>query len=240
LDAPQGFSINITHSWRSIEASFVPDSFATGLMKTLCADEAKRRNEFILLHNIFSNTGIKCVVRVNDSNIDVSNFPQGSWTRFSITCTKLSDKSDGQHDVEEVAGACLALLLTLLPTDDEAEPYLSNQGLPEGALMRVMVNRYERRPSNRAAAIAAHGVTCKACGFDFSEFYGELGESFIEIHHKTPVSLMGTDYVVDPVKDLVPLCSNCHQMIHRENPPISVEKLHDLLMERGTIWPSLS
>ena len=139
------------------------------------------------------------------------------------------------RDAEEVAGACLALLLALLPTEDgEVEPYLSGQGLPEGALIRVMVNRYERRPANRAAAIAAHGVTCKVCGFNFSEFYGELGESFIEVHHRTPVSLIGADYVVDPVKDLVPLCSNCHQMVHREDPPIPIEELREKLVKRGS------
>jgi 5-methylcytosine-specific restriction protein A len=77
-----------------------------------------------------------------------------------------------------------------------------------------------------------HGVRCQACGFDFSEFYGVLGEGFIEIHHRTPVSRMGPDYVVVPSTDLVPLCANCHRMVHREDPPIPVEEIRRHLVQR--------
>lgn len=236
IDAPNGFRVNITHGWRSIEASFVPDTFASGLMKTLCADEAKRRHEFSSLSSAFASSGTKCVARVDERTADLSVLPDGKWTRFNLTCSRLTDKSDEQHDSEEVAGACLALLLSLLPTEgDEAEIGPLGQGLPEGALTRIAVNRYERRPANRAAAIAAHGATCKACGFDFAQFYGTLGEGFIEVHHRTPVSQMGGSYLLDPVKDLVPLCSNCHQMVHREYPPIDAEELRGILIERGVI-----
>jgi len=236
IDAPNGFRVSITLGWRSIEASFVPDTFASGLMKTLCADEAQRRNEFSSLSAAFSDSGTKCVARVDERTADLLMLPEGKWTRFDLTCSRLTDKSDEQRDSEEVAGACLALLLSLLPTeDDEVEIGPLGQGLPEGALTRVAVNRYERRPANRAAAIAAHGATCKACGFDFARFYGTLGEGFIEVHHRIPVSHMGGGYVLNPVKDLVPLCSNCHQMVHREDPPINAEELRVMLVERGVI-----
>jgi 5-methylcytosine-specific restriction protein A len=166
--------------------------------------------------------------------VDLSALPEGKWTRLDLTCSRLTDKSDKQRDSEEVGGACLALLLSLLPTeDDEVEISPLGQGLPEGALMRVTVNRYERCPANRAAAIAVHGVTCKACNFDFALFYGELGEGFIEIHHRTPVSQMGNGYVIDPINDLVPLCSNCHQIVHREDPPIPVEKLWKMIVKQN-------
>lgn len=233
IDAPNGFRVRITHGWRSIDASFVPDTFAAGLMKALCADETQRRNEFSLLTAAFSISGTKCVARVDEKTVDLSVLPEGKWNRFELTCSRLTDKSDEQRDTEEVGGACLALLLSLLPTeDDEVEISPLGQGLPEGALTRVAVNRYERCPANRAAAIAAHGTTCKACGFDFAQFYGALGEEFIEVHHRTPVSHMGGSYVLDPVKDLVPLCSNCHQMVHRKDPPIPAEKLQETIVER--------
>jgi 5-methylcytosine-specific restriction protein A len=220
----------------SIEASFVPDTFASGLMKALCADETQRRNEFSSLSTAFASSGTKCIARVDERTVDLSALPEGKWTLLDLTCSRLTDKSDKQRDSEEVGGACLALLLSLLPTeDDEVEISPLGQGLPEGALTRVAVNRYERRPVNRAAAIAAHGATCKACGFDFARFYGMLGEGFIEVHHRTPVSDMEGGYVLDPVKDLVPLCSNCHQMVHREDPPIPAEELQETLMKRGVI-----
>lgn len=238
IDAPNGFRVGISHGWRSIEASFVPDTFASGLMKALCAHELQRRNEFSTLSAAFAGSGTKCVARVDERTADLSVLPEGTWTRFDLTCSRLTDKSDEQHDSEEVAGACLALLLSLLPTEvDEIEISPLGLGLPEGALTRVAVNRYERRPSNRAAAIAAHGATCNVCGFDFAQFYGVIGEGFIEVHHRTPVSQMGDGYLLDPVKDLVPLCSNCHQMVHREEPPINTEELRGTLVERGVIIP---
>jgi 5-methylcytosine-specific restriction protein A len=236
IDAPNGFCVNITLGWRSAEASFVPDTFASGLIKTLCANESNRRDEFSSLSSVFTSTGTKCVARIDERAADLSALPEGKWNRFELTCSRLTDKSDAQRDVEEVGGACLALLLSLLPTeDDEVEICSLGQGLPEGALTRVAVNRYERRPANRAAAIAAHGATCKACGFDFARFYGVLGEGFIEVHHRTPVSHMVGSYVIDPVKDLIPLCSNCHQMVHREDPPINAEELRGMLVERGVV-----
>ena len=80
-------------------------------------------------------------------------------------------------------------------------------------------------PVNRAACIAAHGSVCKVCGFDFGEVYGPLGQGYIEVHHRLPVSQMGAGYIVNPVRDLVPLCSNCHAAVHRTDPPMETEAL---------------
>jgi len=59
--------------------------------------------------------------------------------------------------------------------------------------------------------------------------YGELGEGFVEVHHIVPVSQMGGSYRIDPVRDLVPLCSNCHSMVHRTDPPMRPEALREHL-----------
>jgi 5-methylcytosine-specific restriction protein A len=229
IAAPNGFRVNITHGWRSIEASFVPDTFASGLMKALCTDETQRRNEFSSLSTAFASSDTRCIASIDGRTVNLLALPEGKWNRFELTCSRLTDKSDEQRDTEEVAGACLALLLSLLPTEENVEIDSLGQGLPEGALMRITVNRYERSPSNRAAAIAAHGVTCKACGFDFAQFYGTLGEGFIEVHHRIPVSHMEANYIVDPIRDLVPLCSNCHATVHRTDPPLEPDALATII-----------
>ncbi|MFS0689962.1 HNH endonuclease [Sporosarcina sp. 179-K 8C2 HS] len=69
---------------------------------------------------------------------------------------------------------------------------------------------------------------CEACGFDFEETYGDLGEHFIEAHHTIPVSEMSEDHV-SKVSDIILLCSNCHRMIHRRMPWLTVEELKDIL-----------
>jgi 5-methylcytosine-specific restriction enzyme A len=42
------------------------------------------------------------------------------------------------------------------------------------------------------------------------------------------------EYEVDPVKDLKPLCPNCHAIIHRTMPPIKVSKLMEVLNSKRT------
>lgn len=66
---------------------------------------------------------------------------------------------------------------------------------------------------------------CEACGFDFQETYGELGEHYIEAHHLDPLS--GRDGVNEPtsIEDFAMLCANCHRMIHRRTPCLTVEEL---------------
>lgn len=64
---------------------------------------------------------------------------------------------------------------------------------------------------------------------NFYNVYGEIGYHFIEVHHTTPVSMMGPDYHLDVDRDLVPLCPNCHAMVHKRNPPFTVEELKKLM-----------
>lgn len=95
----------------------------------------------------------------------------------------------------------------------------------EGAVKQITVNAYERNAVARKACLKVHGFQCAACGFDFELFYGDIGKKYIHVHHITPISSIGENYIINPVNDLVPLCPNCHAMIHRTNPPMSVEDL---------------
>lgn len=115
------------------------------------------------------------------------------------------------------------------------EPSLYPDELPagpayfEGLAQQVIVNRYERSPEARAASIAHHGCVCQVCKVDFRRRYGPLGEGFIHVHHVVPISSVGAHYRVNPVVDLVPVCPNCHAMLHRHDPPLKVEDLRALL-----------
>lgn len=99
----------------------------------------------------------------------------------------------------------------------------------EGAVKQVFVNKYERDSKARKACIAHYGCKCKVCGFDFSEAYGLHGEGFIEVHHITPLSTISESYQVDPINDLLPVCSNCHSMLHRGKEPLSIDELTKLV-----------
>jgi 5-methylcytosine-specific restriction protein A len=143
-----------------------------------------------------------------------------------------SSLSHGLLNQEEsdLLDTAVSLFVALLPKS--SIPYTNPDevlGYPEGATSQVLVNRYERDPRNRAKAIAIHGHKCLACGFDFSQSYGDLGTDFIIVHHIVPISKISPDYIVDPEKDLVTLCANCHSMIHRKDPPLSLEELRSIV-----------
>ena len=111
---------------------------------------------------------------------------------------------------------------------DEHEYPIPDEDLPihEGREYEVRGIRYERDKEARRKCIDYYGCRCQACGMSFEDVYGEIGKDFIEVHHLVPISSRGGDYVVDPVNDLIPLCSNCHSMVHRiAESPLSLAEL---------------
>ena len=96
----------------------------------------------------------------------------------------------------------------------------------EGSLLDCHGTKYERNLKAREQCLKYYGYTCRVCGFDFEKVYGARGMNFIEVHHKVPLSEIACgEHIVDPEKDLIQVCSNCHAMIHRTRPAISVEDL---------------
>lgn len=101
----------------------------------------------------------------------------------------------------------------------------ASENYAEGAKKQVTVNSYERDPRARQACIDHHGTTCKCCNFDFEKVYGEHGKGFIHVHHIKPLYTVGEGYVVDPIADMIPLCPNCHAMVHRGSEVLTIEAL---------------
>lgn len=237
LPPPNGFVVQVTSGWRSVDAKFLPDSFAGHLIRTMGDAGPDSRLLFGRAAQAFSDSGIRLTLAINQSGVqELSALPPQPWSRFELAAHRMTAAATvGQdavlNEASEVAAACLALILSLLPVEEgsaETTP-LFETGLPEGAISRVTVNRYERNPVNRAACIAKHGTVCAACGFDFGKAYGPIGAGYIEVHHLVPVSKMGGIYVVDPIRDLIPLCANCHAIAHRHDPPLQLRELRELL-----------
>ena len=109
------------------------------------------------------------------------------------------------------------------------EELANPEKFPEGAKTTVVINAHERNPKARVACIAFHGCQCLVCGFNFLLKYGDLGKDFIHVHHVKPLRAVNEQYEVDPEKDLVPVCPNCHAIIHRTEPCLSISELRDYL-----------
>jgi 5-methylcytosine-specific restriction protein A len=108
----------------------------------------------------------------------------------------------------------------------------SDEDLYEGAKKQIYVNSYERNPVARERCIKHYGPECVICGFNFEEVYGQVGRGVIHVHHLKPLHEIGESYSIDPIKDLRPVCPNCHVVIHRRNPPYSIEEV--MAMIKGT------
>ncbi|MNJ37273.1 HNH endonuclease [compost metagenome] len=103
----------------------------------------------------------------------------------------------------------------------------SPETVVEGAAKSVTIKIYERDRGARLRCIRHWGWSCFVCQFDFAKTYGELGESFIHVHHLKPLAEIGDAYDLNPVTDLRPVCPNCHAMLHRKVPALAVEELQD-------------
>ena len=119
--------------------------------------------------------------------------------------------------------------ITIRPETSLSEEVLVGQTFAEGNVQRIVVNRYERDLRARKACISRHGTICSVCGFDFAKIYGEAMAGFTHVHHLKPLATVGEGYQIDPVCDLRPVCPNCHAVIHRREPPYSIEEVQQLL-----------
>jgi 5-methylcytosine-specific restriction enzyme A len=106
----------------------------------------------------------------------------------------------------------------------------------EGRILTALHKRRERNPTvvRRKKATVLHQtgrLACEACDFDFEVRYGQLGTGFAECQHRAPLSQLGgaTRMTLD---ELAIICANCHRMIHRSRPMLSVDELRRLLVAR--------
>jgi predicted HNH restriction endonuclease len=99
----------------------------------------------------------------------------------------------------------------------------------EGAVLRISVNSYERRPEARRRRIDHYGARCFICGFDFGTVYGPIGQGFIHVPHSVPLSEIQREYNVDPVADLRPVCPNCHAVLHLGTEALTIDRVRELL-----------
>ena len=111
------------------------------------------------------------------------------------------------------------------PGDIPAPP----RTLPEGAKRQIVVNAYERNAKARQLCIDHFGHACAVCGFNFGETYGEFIDGFIHVHHLTPLHEIDGAYDVDPTKDLIPVCPNCHAAIHFGSENRTIAELKEMI-----------
>lgn len=239
------FAIRTTIGWRSLDVRFEPGRFAGDLLRQMSRADGNGRSLFVAILDECTKDGATIDLKLNGATIDFHSAElwTGDWQslvlhiRRGMLPINAGDNSEDERIVRQWTSRMAAAVLAILPLEevDADAPEPDFEGLPEGAKVRVEVNRYERDRRNRAAALAIHGYRCKACDTDLSAKYGEAAIGLIEVHHVTPVSMLGRDYQIDPSVDLVPLCPNCHSVAHRRCPPYSVGEVRAMLLAQGVL-----
>lgn len=219
------FEVKITHptSIRVVIEAF-PQAHAANMLRDYASATEEKQKLFLGYLDMFRQKGMKVSVLINGTDQDFHEWPRdwrGLYMRLTMAEAADIDKEESTKEWAVAAAGMMLSLLNIVPL-----------GYEEGALTRVEVNKYERNRLNRELCLRLQGYACKICGMSFEKKYGEIGRNFIHVHHIEPVSMMGGSYVLDPEKDLIPVCPNCHAMLHTSNPPLSPETLKKMIQEK--------
>ena len=215
-----------------------PDLYSKPFVEDIGCASAEKKNQFLAFARIFQDRKAKIQLQVNRQAASVDTFEDWPhhWDHLGLRISRspvCEGHIDHEHIILEWGLSMMAMILSLaniVPLEIPNEVPDSNQA--EGKAKKVLVTKYERSPINRMLCLAAKGYNCSVCGMNFEKTYGDIGLNFIHVHHSVPVSQMGDNYVVNPEKELFPVCPNCHAMLHRCDPPLSIEELSAILLAR--------
>ena len=233
-------SVSFKNSIR-LEMEFKPQRYAAEMVREMGTAGEDKKTMFCSYAQQLLQSGGKVKLRVNDTPQDPVNaslWPE-QWDKVSIKTDirpiiyDKNDKPDYLNTLTRWLPIMMGLSLSLLNVvvDDTIDN--QSEGKAEGKKTDVTLTRYERNPINRVLCLAEYGCKCQICGMDFEKAYGSIGRGFIHVHHLIPVSMMGEGYIVNPIKDLIPVCPNCHAMLHRQNPPITPEELKRIIEQQN-------
>jgi len=150
-------------------------------------------------------------------DVDCSELGRANQSKLIEICSNLFDIND-LSQLKNTTDVVVDVVETLFLLAKEELLYV------EGAEHQVTSKRLERSQALRDKAIQIHGCRCAICCFCFKENYGPLGDAFIHIHHIERLADTGKR-LVNPKTDLIPVCPNCHAMLHRRSPPLLPQEL---------------
>lgn len=215
-----------------------PDTYSLPFASSMGKAEEEAKLTFASYARLFEERRAKVNFQINHipaSLTDYSTWPN-SWTHVALRISK-SPVSEGNIEHENVildwGIPMMGMILSLANVVPLGPEIVLESPQTEGTVRKTLTTKYERSPINRALCLAAKGYSCSVCGMNFQQTYGELGREFIHVHHTVPVSKMGENYKVDPLKELFPVCPNCHAMLHRTDPPMTIEELRALFIPAG-------
>jgi hypothetical protein len=145
------------------------------------------------------------------------------------------------NEVEQLAVSLPARttpdFLALVNPSTTAPPLVESIDAFEEGGVKYQLHRRKERNRRAVAAkkqrvLSQCGVlACEACDFEFVQVYGSLGSGFAECHHRTPLASLERGNRTS-LRDLAIVCANCHRMLHKSTPMLSVEDLRLLVLSQ--------
>lgn len=223
IPSPHGFNVKIQDSYLNWKISLHFDPFSAPLLDSMqqrFQERLEGLRSYIELATAKNNT---CTFSINkESEWDKA---LGTWNEidFEISKSYFSETNEfASLESSLLDFMCVILFLIVEDTEWSSDDI---EGKDEGAAYSLISQKYERSRYNRAICLKYYGFKCRGCGDALEEKYGPIGQGVIHVHHIVPVSMMGGSYKLNPIKDLIPLCPNCHNIVHKQSPPLSIEEL---------------
>ena len=224
------FLVALSASLSIFEATLIHDHFSGEVIRRVSNNISEMPELWADLQEKGLSNQIKTIITIDGYEEQIGELPDAPWRSLEVECSiRVQRKLDDDIRIDRMAKAtqlCLNYALVGLNVEEVG----TSIGIEEGAAHTVTSTRYERSRLNRKRCIEYYGHRCQVCNFDYRVKYGNHGSGYIEVHHVTPLSEITPEYRVDPISDLIPLCSSCHSMIHRDpSHTISPDDLRNIL-----------
>lgn len=200
----------------------------------------KRNGPMIEIHTLENVEDFKVFKwRYKPSKRDKNNEERKRiFEKYSLDLNVSISFPEKPYEVQSFLDELFSLAETRIKADDLVvnEPEI-REGFPEGK--RVERLHYYRERNHKVIRLAKayfkekNGrLFCQICEFDFRNVYGKVGEDYIEAHHTLPLSEIENAQIKTRIEDIALLCSNCHKMIHRKRPWLTMSEIKSLIASR--------
>lgn len=208
-----------------------PHYFGVAKIGQIYSDKESSKND--LFATIIDFTHFEKAVLAKTNSVYLEKIPESRKPNYWRDGVRAIDEETYHLIISKVSPNKVSEQKTAYISDKIPENYQDSlESFSEGKPSKRYVTTYERNPKYRQQAIAIHGNSCAACGFNFGKFYGEYAEGFIHVHHIVPVSEFEKPKEINPETDLVPLCANCHSVVHRKKDnTLSLTELRSLIAD---------
>lgn len=213
-----------------------PQKYAAEMLNLMQRADNEKIKIFIKYVELMQKRKAKVEMSLNGSTCTDIDYElwDNPWKSLKLRISVIPEDNEIKNIETELftswAGRVVGMMLALLNIEKIEE----KKEMLEGGISQVLINKYERNPVNRQLCLMANGYTCKICGFDFEEKYGKLGHRFIHVHHIEKISSHNNSYYINPETDLIPVCPNCHAMLHKVDPPLYPKDLISIIQKVKT------